>query len=111
MTSRIRLAIPFALVLCAGSAAARADVEMALEPGAPTEVDLAEVTDDDALELDVLAVTSLPLAADEARRAGIDPAEVADVIGAVMDVGASPAVATELLIAETQVAQKRGEQP
>ncbi|HWB76926.1 MAG TPA: hypothetical protein VG755_18290 [Nannocystaceae bacterium] len=111
MTSRLRLAIPFALLLCAGPAAARADVEMALEPGAPTDVDLNEVADDDALELDVLALTSLPLAADEARRAGIDAAEVADVIGAVMDVGASPAVATELLLAETQQAKKRGEQP
>jgi hypothetical protein len=116
MFSTQHIAIPLALVACAWGFAsagvpAHADPPIAMEPGEPTKVDLDDVADDDAVELDVLAVTSLPLAADQARAAGIDPAEVADVIGAVMDVGASPAVATDVLIAETEQAKKRGRRP
>lgn len=78
------------------------------KPEGDAKVDLKQVADDDALELDVLAVVSLPLAADDARDAGMPADEVADVVDAVADVGASPAVATDLLVAETAQVRKQG---
>jgi hypothetical protein len=74
-------------------------------------VDLGKVASDEAIELDVLAVVSLPIAADDAREAGIAADDVADVIAAVVDVGASPAVATDVLVAEAEQVRKRGAKP
>ncbi|HWB78152.1 MAG TPA: hypothetical protein VG755_24475 [Nannocystaceae bacterium] len=75
------------------------------EPAAP------EVTDAAALDDDILAVISLPLAADDARDAGVDPVEVQAAIDAVDAAGGSPADASEVLGAEAEATRKRGAKP
>jgi len=66
------------------------------------------VTDDAALEDDILAVITLPLAADDAREAGVDPVEVEAAIDAVDAGGGSPADAAVVLTAEADATRKRG---
>ncbi len=75
---------------------------------AVTEVTVPEVTDAAALEDDILSVIALPLAADDAREAGVDVAEVAAAIDAVDAGGGSPAEASEVLTAEAEATRKRG---
>jgi hypothetical protein len=66
------------------------------------------VTDDAALDDDILAVITLPLAADDARDAGVDPVEVEAAIDAVDAGGGSPADASVVLTAEADATRKRG---
>ncbi|MBC7977620.1 MAG: hypothetical protein H7138_21805, partial [Myxococcales bacterium] len=112
----LAIALPLALattaaVFAAEPAPSAKTTAAAPAEAAPTEPNLGKVASDDAVELDVLAVVSLPIAAAEAREAGVPADEVAGVITAVVDVGASPAVATELLVAEAEQAKKRGAKP
>jgi hypothetical protein len=72
------------------------------EPAAP------EVTDKAALDDDILAVIALPLAADDARDAGVEAAEVEAAIDAVDAAGGSPADASEVLTAEADATRQRG---
>lgn len=112
----LAIALPLAFastaaVFAAEPAAPTAKTTAAPADAAAGEPNLGKVASDDAIELDVLAVVSLPIAADEAREAGVPPDEVAGVITAVVDVGASPAVATDLLVAEAEQTKKRGAKP
>jgi hypothetical protein len=66
------------------------------------------VTDDAALDDDILAVITLPLAADDAREAGVDPVEVEAAIDAVDAGGGSPGDASAVLTAEADATRKRG---
>jgi hypothetical protein len=66
------------------------------------------VTDDAALDDDILAIITLPLAADDARDAGVDPAEVEAAIDAVDAGGGSPGDASAILTAEADATRKRG---
>lgn len=68
----------------------------------------ATVTDAVALEDDILGIIALPLAAADAREAGVEAAEVATAIDAVDAAGASPSDATVVLAAEAEATRKRG---
>lgn len=68
----------------------------------------ATVTDAAALEDDILGVIALPLAAADARDAGVEAEEVVTAIDAVDAAGASPSDATAVLTAEADATRKRG---
>lgn len=68
----------------------------------------ATVTDAIALEDDILGVIALPLAAADARDAGVEAEEVVTAIDAVDAAGASPSDATAVLTAEADATRKRG---
>lgn len=86
---------------------AASEAPQAGDAAAP-KVDLRRVADQDAARLDLEAIVNLPLAAADARDAGMGADDVADAIAAVVETGASPAVATDLLLAETAAVRSRG---
>lgn len=57
---------------------------------------------------DILLVLDLPLAAIELREDGVEEAEITGVIDGTLDSGASAAVATEVLVQESEEVKARG---
>jgi hypothetical protein len=94
------LALSFAAsVEAAPSTSVKASAELSID---------FEVSDEAALEEDVLAVLDLPLVAHDAREVGIEPEEVNAVIEISLRAGLSAAAATEALEAETKAVRDRG---
>lgn len=73
-----------------------------------TAADPAAVTDTEAAEDDILLVLGLPMAAADARDAGVDAAEVGAAIDATAAAGGSPGEVTRALVAEAAATRKRG---
>jgi DNA repair exonuclease SbcCD ATPase subunit len=92
------LALPLAIVLPA-SAAPPEDV-------APAEG--AEPTEAEALEDDILLVIDLPLAADEARDAGVEEAEITEALDAAQAAEVSAGDMAEVLVEEANETRAKG---
>ena len=63
----------------------------------PADEAAAEVTEEEALDDDILMVIDLPIAADEARDAGLEEEEIDEALDAAEEAAVSPAVITEAL--------------
>jgi len=61
-----------------------------------------EVSEEEALEDDILLVIDLPIAADEARDAGLEQAEIVEALDAADTAAVSPATMTEVLDDEAE---------
>lgn len=78
-------------------------------PVAPVEPEIKiQISDEDALNDDILAVIDLPLAAAEARAAGVDEAELKEALEVTRDAGLSAGEATEVVAEEVEATSKRG---
>ena len=90
------------LAVTAGAYAAPAEDE------AEAEADADELPEEEVLEDDVLAVIDLPLAAHEAREAGVEALEGSEALEADAEAGVSAAEAADAVAAEVEAAGKRG---
>lgn len=66
------------------------------------------VSDQDALNDDILAVIDLPLAAAEAREAGVDEAELKEALDTSREAGLPASEATEVVATEAELTRTRG---
>jgi hypothetical protein len=94
-------AILFALPLTLAAPASAAP------PDTDADVD-AEPTEAEALEDDILMVIDLPIAADEARTAGVEEAEITEALDAAEEAGVSAGDMTEVLDEESEQVKAKG---
>ncbi|MBX7083789.1 MAG: hypothetical protein K1X88_31555 [Nannocystaceae bacterium] len=102
------LALPAAIAARTAAAGDDPPAKTAKAADDATAANPPEVTDAAALQDDILGVIALPLAADDARDAGVDPVEVEAAITAVDAGGGSPADASDVLSAEAEATRTRG---
>lgn len=94
--------------LAIGLAMALPALASATEP-ATAKVDVTvEVSEQEALEDDILLAIDLPILVADARDAGIDEEELEQVVSVAAEAGLSPAVTAELVTAETETTKEKG---
>jgi chromosome segregation ATPase len=93
----ILFALPLALAVPASAAPPDSDADSDAEP-----------TNEEALEDDILMVIDLPIAADEARTAGVDEADITEALDAAEEAGVSAGEMTEVLDEETEQVKAKG---
>lgn len=110
-----KLSVPVFLLALAAPVAARAQTAppASATAGASATASASaslsiKVTDEEALNDDILAVIDLPLVAAEARAAGVDEAELREALETTRDVGLSAGEATEVVAEEVEATKKRG---
>ncbi len=67
-----------------------------------------KVSDQDALDDDILAVINLPIAAADAREAGVEESELKEALDTTRDVGLSAGDASEVVAVEAEQTRTRG---
>ena len=98
MFKAILIALPLTLAI---PASASPPEEAEADPSA-------EPTETEALEDDILLVIDLPVAADEARTAGVDEAELDEALDAADEAGVPASEMTEVIDEETEQVKAKG---
>jgi DNA repair exonuclease SbcCD ATPase subunit len=109
MKHKILEAILFALPLTlAIPALASPPEDPPAEGDAPAEGATVEISEEEALADDILLIIDLPIAADEARDAGLEEAEIDEAIDAAETAAISPGTMTEVLADEAESIRATG---
>lgn len=110
-----KLSVPVFLLALAAPAVAGAQTAATAPPSAGAGATASasaslsiKVTDQEALDDDILAVIDLPVAAAEARAAGVEEADLKEALETTRDVGLSAGEATEVVTEEVEATKKRG---
>ncbi len=104
----IKLHLTLLLLSVVAVAPAQANDDLLPPPKTATASTSIKVSDQDALEDDILAVINLPLAAADAREAGIAEDDLKEVLDTIAEVGLSAGEASEALAEEAEVTRTRG---
>jgi DNA repair exonuclease SbcCD ATPase subunit len=86
---------------------AAGDVNTSLTASASASASVT-ISDQDALNDDILSVIDLPVVAADAREAGIDEAELKEALDTTRDTGLSASDASEVVATEAEQTRKRG---
>ena len=86
---------------------AAGDVKTSLTASASASASVT-ISDQDALNDDILSVIDLPVVAADAREAGIDEAELKEALDTTRDTGLSASDASEVVATEAEQTRKRG---
>lgn len=105
-----RFSIPLlTLVLAAPALASAAEPTAGASATASASVTAnVKVTDQEALNDDILATIDLPLAAAEARDAGVDETELREALDSTREIGLPASEATEVVTVEAEQTRTRG---
>jgi len=104
-----KLCIPaLTLVLVAPGLASAADPPAASASASASVTASVTISDQDALNDDILAVIDLPLAAADAREAGVEEAELKAALDTTRDAGLPASEATEVVAVEAEQTRTRG---
>lgn len=104
-----KLCIPaLSLVLIAPGLASAADPPVASATASASVTASVKISDQDALNDDILAVIDLPLAAADAREAGVEETELKAALDTTREAGLPASEATEVVAVEAEQTRTRG---